>query len=217
MGSDQERPKPMVEIGPHPMLTHIMNIFRRHGMDRFIIAAGYKGEIIQEHYKDTPGVTVLDTGIATLTGDRIRHAIPYVDGKNFFVTYGDGLTNQDLTAEIKFHETGIQKVTITAVHPPARFGQVKINGNTVTAFQEKATNVNDWVNGGFQIVDTEWAKLSAAESWEFNTLAGAAEAGQIKAFKHKGFWRCMDTLNDRDYLEKLWNAPGGAPWLTTYS
>ena len=201
-------PKPMVEIGRIPMLSHIMGIYKKYGYNDFIVATGYCGEYIRDYYKKDPCVTCIDTGLDSLTGERVRECALRIEEEEFMLTYGDGVSDIDINKLIKSYH---KKVTVTAVHPPARFGQLKIRGNKVSQFNEKSSNQEDWVNGGFFVVSSEFASKASGKSWEYDTLSCLAEEEYLYAYKHTGFWQCMDTQRDVDYLNQLWKE--GAPWL----
>jgi glucose-1-phosphate cytidylyltransferase len=233
------RPKPLVEIGEHPILWHIMNIYAAHGISEFIVCAGYKGARIKEYfanlllyngditvdlttkrirYHDTTildwKVTVVDTGIATNTGGRvgrIRHLLG--PDEPFCLTYGDGVADIDIGALIAFHaKTGLD-ATVTTVVPPARFGAVDIDGDRVTAFREKPASREGRINGGFFVVHPRVLGLIEGDeaSWEADVLSPLAESGRLAAYRHDGFWQPMDTLREKNLLEALW-ARGDAPW-----
>jgi glucose-1-phosphate cytidylyltransferase len=205
LGGDQ--PKPMVEIGGIPMLSHIMGIYRSFGHNQFVIATGYKGEVIREYYKDDPNVTCLDTGLDSGTGERVFECERHMDGHDYLLTYGDGLSDVDISALIKFHRSGI---TVTAIQPAPRFGEMVINGNhRVKAFNEKPARVKEWVNGGFFVATCYF--IPGWKSWEYEALPHFAEHKLLRAYKHRGWWACMDTMRDWEYLNQLWQE-GKAPW-----
>lgn len=232
------RPKPMVEIGGRPMLWHIMNIYAAQGCSDFVVACGYRGELIKEYFasfflhhsdftinlKDgtrdllsagAPDwrVSVVDTGLETMTGGRVRRLKRLVDDGTFMVTYGDGLGDVDMQALLAFHRGHGRLATITAVRPPARFGSIAIEGDCVTEFSEKPQTGEGWINGGFFVFEPALFEYLTgdAESLERQPLERLAAAGQLMAYKHEGFWQPMDTVRERQLLESLW-ASGGAPW-----
>ncbi len=236
----ETRPKPMVEIGNRPLLWHIMKIYAHYGVTEFIICLGYKGYMIKEffinyqkHLSDLSinlkdgaievlqtqaedwKVTLVDTGENTMTGGRLKRIAPYVADGPFCMTYGDGLSDIDLAAEMAFHRQHGKLATVAAVQPPGRFGVLSIEEKTgaVTSFQEKPGDEIGWINGGFFILDP--AALDYIEddmtSFEQGPLAGLARDGHLSAFKHSGFWLPCDTLRDKRELEKLWST-GRAPW-----
>jgi len=232
------KPKPMVEIGGRPMLWHIMKIYAAAGFDEFVLALGYKGEIIKDYFlhyhehrssltvrlragevqlHDGPRedwtVHLLDTGEETLTGGRVRRAAQFIGPERFLLTYGDGVANVDLSALLAFHERQHALVTLTVVRPPARFGGVTLDGDRVACFEEKPQIGEGWINGGFFVIEPQvldWIEGDATP-FEFDTLPRLAAAGQLAAYRHDGFWQCMDTLRDVQLLEHLW-AQGKAPW-----
>jgi glucose-1-phosphate cytidylyltransferase len=201
-------PKPMVEIGGIPMLSHIMGIYRKYGHNKFVIATGYKGEVIREYYKDDDSVFCLNTGLDTGTGARVRECALRIESDDFLLTYGDGLADIDIRKLVFSHKNA---VTVTAVHPPARFGQLVLKGEQVHQFNEKPVGQHEWINGGFFVVDAPFAVLHGNDSWELSALPYAADRNILGAYKHEGFWQCMDTQRDVDYLNQLWK--DGAPWL----
>jgi glucose-1-phosphate cytidylyltransferase len=233
------RPKPMVEIGNRPILWHIMKIYAHFGVSRFIVCLGYRGYMVKEYFLnywlhgsdvtvrlDTRDVTVhqgstepwevtlVDTGEATSTGGRLKRAARYLpDGEPFFFTYGDGLANVDIAAELDFHRREGGTVTMTVVRPPARFGTPKLDGSSVTAFLEKNQALEGYVNGGFFVVDPVAVELIEGDEtpWEGAPLQRLAKEGSLRAFRHEGFWQPMDTLRDKELLNELW-AGGDAPW-----
>ncbi|HZB88898.1 MAG TPA: glucose-1-phosphate cytidylyltransferase [Terracidiphilus sp.] len=235
------RPKPMVEIGGRPMLWHILKIYSQHGINDFIICCGYKGYLIKEyfanyflHMSDVTfdmrenrmdvhqsvaepwHVTLVDTGEQTGTGGRLRHIARYLEGEQAFcLTYGDGVSDVDITASIAFHKRHGKLATITAVQPSARFGGLRVNGTTVTAFQEKPESEGGWINGGFFVLSPTVIQEIEGEStiFEREPMQLLTAKGQVEAFFHRGFWQPMDTLREKQRLEELW-ASGIAPWKT---
>ena len=237
------RPKPMVEIGGKPILWHILKIYSSHGINEFIICAGYKGYIIKEYFanyflhmsdvtidmtenamevhrkKAEPWkITIVDTGEATMTGGRLGRVAEYLDpSEPFCFTYGDGVGDVDITELIKFHKNQGLEATLTAVQPPGRYGALAISmAGTVDQFQEKPEGDGAWINGGFFVLN--YPVLSRILNgdptvWEREPLEGLAADKQLSAYKHHGFWRPMDTLRDKLELEKLWES-GKAPWKT---
>jgi glucose-1-phosphate cytidylyltransferase len=235
----EARPKPMIEIGPYPILWHIMHLYASHGFDEFVVAAGYKQEVIKEYFdsfylrhsdvlinlkdgsrqvlkSEAPDwkVAVVDTGLATMTGGRIRRLKGWLDG-TFMVTYGDGVGNVDLRALLAFHRGHGKLATVTAVRPPARFGGLIMDGDEVREFSEKPQSGEGWINGGFFVFEPQVIDFIAADetSLEREPLERLASAGQLRAFKHEGFWQPMDTLREKRILETLWES-GRAPWKT---
>jgi|SRR5581483_4065504 len=234
------RPKPMVEIGGKPMLWHIMNIYARHGFNDFLIACGYKGEMIKEYFhnflvhnsdlfinlKDgscrvantsAPDwrVGLIDTGLNTLTGGRLRRLRNLLEGETFMVTYGDGLADIDIAALVAFHRKHGKLATVTAVAPIARFGGLKLQDDRVGQFAEKPQTGEGWINGGFLVFEPKVLDYIAADETplEGEPLERLAADGQLMAYRHTGFWHPMDTLRDKQYLESLW-ASGKAPWVS---
>jgi glucose-1-phosphate cytidylyltransferase len=191
------------------MLTHIMGVYLRHGFSEFVVATGFKGEVIREHYRLFPNVVCLDTGEDSGTGERVRACAEYLHGQDFLLTYGDGLANVNIRALLLQHVVFNHGVTVTAVHPPARFGQLVMDGVKVTQFNEKPHDQADWINGGFFVVEGK-VGLEAKQWWEQETLPDLAARGLVRAYKHTGFWQCMDTQRDLNYLNEL--AKGEAPW-----
>ncbi|HMJ22971.1 MAG TPA: glucose-1-phosphate cytidylyltransferase [Terriglobales bacterium] len=233
------RPKPMVEIGGYPILWHIMQGYAHYGFCQFTLALGYKGEIVKDyflryhsvnsdvtvnlcsgavHYHNNPSlnwaVQMVDTGVDTLTGGRLRRLDPHLrDDGTFMLTYGDGVADLNPCELLAFHKLHGKLATITAVRPPARFGTMVFNGDEVIEFQEKPQTREGWINGGFFVfepgvfdyIDGDHTVLEA------EPLERLAEDGELVAFRHNGFWQCMDTLRDKNRLEALWNS-GDAPW-----
>jgi glucose-1-phosphate cytidylyltransferase len=234
------RPKPMVEIGGRPILWHIMKSFGHYGVSEFVIALGYKGEAIKDYFVDyfqrgrdlsiqlaTGGVTVLDghtddwlvhlidTGLDTQTGGRIRRLAREIGNDTFLLTYGDGVADVNIARLVDFHRRHGKLATVTAVRPPARFGSLDIDGTSVTRFGEKLHTDSGWINGGYFVLEPGVVDyIENDESiWERAPLERLASEGQLAAYLHEGFWQPMDTLRDRRLLEDLW-ASGSAPWST---
>ncbi len=232
-------PKPMVPVGGHPILWHLMNIFAAHGHRQFVLALGYKSQVIKEYFQNfyamnadftvdlaTGGlvyhnsakvdwkVSLVDTGLSTMTGGRIRRLRDYIGGEPFLMTYGDGLADVDIASLVRFHKSHGKMVTVTSVHPGARFGEMKIDEDTVQSFKEKPQTGQGWINGGFFVMQPEFLDLIEDDTTvlEAEPLERAASMGQLMAFRHEGFWQCMDTKRDRDLLESLWES-GTAPWV----
>ena len=233
------RPKPMIEIGGKPVLWHIMKMYSAHGVNDFVICCGYKGYIIKEyfanyflhmsdvtfdmslnsmqvHQKNAEPwkVTLVDTGDSTLTGGRLKRVADYVKGEeSFCFTYGDGVSDIDITAEIAFHKHHGKLATVTAVQPPGRYGALQISDQQVKGFTEKPRGDGGLINGGFFVLSPRCLdKIDGDQSsWEGEPLTGLAAAGELMAFEHTGFWQPMDTLRDKNLLEELWQS-GNAPW-----
>jgi glucose-1-phosphate cytidylyltransferase len=233
------RPKPMIEIGGKPILWHIMKIYSSHGINDFVVCCGYKGYVIKEyfanyflhmsdvtfdmannrmevhHQKAEPWkVTLVDTGDDTLTAGRLKRVAGYVkDDEAFCFTYGDGVADIDISAEITFHKRHGKWATVTAVQPPGRYGALQMNGKQVASFTEKPRGDGGLINGGFFILSPKCLEFIADDesSWEAESLIRLATEGQLMAFEHDGFWQPMDTLRDKNHLEDLWQS-GNAPW-----
>jgi glucose-1-phosphate cytidylyltransferase len=234
------KPKPMIEIGAKPILWHIMKLYSAHGVNDFVVCCGYKGYVIKEYfanyflhmsdvtfdigknrmevherYAEPWRVTLVDTGDNTLTGGRLKRVAPYIrDEEAFCFTYGDGLADIDITAEIAFHKSHGKWATIAAVQPPGRYGALQMDSGRVIRFAEKtAGDGAGSINGGFFVLSPCCLQLidSDATSWEGEPLEALAQQDQLMAFEHAGFWRPMDTLRDKTQLEELW-AAGEAPW-----
>ena len=232
------KPKPMVEVGGKPMLWHIMNIYAAYGFKEFVVALGYKGELIKDYFLDyrqharslsvdlgTGSVTLrdgshedwivhlLDTGVDTNTGGRVKRVTEFIGNETFMLTYGDGVSNVNIPALIEFHKKQKTLVTLTAVRPPARFGQMVVEDNRVVQFKEKPQIGEGWINGGFFVLEPGIKKYIQGDqtAWEFESLEQLAAEGQVSAYQHQDFWQCMDTLRDVHSLDKLWQE-GNAPW-----
>jgi glucose-1-phosphate cytidylyltransferase len=235
------KPKPMVEVGGKPLLWHIMKSYARHDINDFLICLGYKGYVIKEfffnyyrHMSDMVidlktgdhqilnnqaenwRITLIDTGPETMTGGRLKRVAPYLGKETFCMTYGDGLSDIDITTEIAFHQKHGKLATVAAVQPPGRFGVLNINSeNRVVSFEEKPSNEIGWINGGFFVLEPDAIAYIDGDgsSWERAPLSNIANDGQLVAFHHTGFWQPCDTLRDKRELEALW-ATGNAPWRT---
>ena len=237
------RPKPMVEIGDKPILWHIMNIYGTQGFNNFIVALGYKGEMIKKYFYQYSAldadlkidlgsgicekinslpvnwkIELINTGLNTLTGGRIKRLKSYVNGETFIVTYGDGVANIDLKALLAFHRAHGKLATVTAVKPPSRFGKITTKGGSVKNFSEKSMDGDDWINGGFYVFEPGIFDYIQDDlmSLEREPMERLTREGQLMAFQHQGFWHMMDTLPEKLYLESLWNS-GNAPWMETLS
>ena len=233
------KPKPMIEIGGKPILWHIMKLYSAHGVNDFVICCGYKGYVIKEyfanyflhmsdvtfdmasnrmevhHQKAEPWkVTLVDTGDDTLTGGRLKRVTDYIKNEEAFCfTYGDGVSDVDIGASIKFHQQHGKLATVTAVQPPGRYGALERSGNQVTGFIEKPRGDGGLINGGFFVLSPKCLELIQGDqsSWEGDPLTELAKMNEIMAFEHQGFWQAMDTLRDKTLLEDLW-VSGKAPW-----
>ena len=199
-------PKPMILINKKPIIVHIMEHFTKYGFNDFIIALGYKGSEIKKYFKKKNlwNVKLVDTGLKTMTGGRLKRLEKILGKEKFFMTYGDGISNVNLNKLLKFHKKNNKLVTLTAVRPPARFGAIKLRGNKVKLFKEKQKIHEGWINGGFFVMEPAFLKLIKNDNTflEREPLEQAGKKGQLYAFKHEGFWQCMDTKRDKDILEK---------------
>jgi glucose-1-phosphate cytidylyltransferase len=234
------RPKPMVEVGGKPILWHIMKIYSAHGINEFVVCVGYRGYMIKEyfanyylhtcdvsfdlargemevHHSTTEPwrVTLVDTGESTQTGGRLRRVLGYLGDEDFCFTYGDGVTDLDITALIEFHRAHGRLATVTAVQPPGRYGTLELgdDGTVVRSFEEKPQGDGGWMNGGFFVLSPGVASyLDGDETiWEQEPLRDLARDGELASYLHRGFWQPMDTLRERNELEQLWHT-GEAPW-----
>lgn len=232
------KPKPMVEIGGRPILWHIMQHYSYYGFNNFVIALGYKGEVIKKFMTDycslhsnltvkirtgevtmnggfKPDWTVelIDTGIPTLTGGRIKRLAPYLGNQTFMLTWGDGVSNVDLRKLLAFHRSHGKLATLTAVRPPARFGHLDLDGDRVMEFSEKPQTKEGWINGAYFVLEPGIFDYIEGDDtqWERGPLERLAKDGQLMAYRHEDFWQCMDTLRDKRLLEELWQS-GKAPW-----
>lgn len=232
------KPKPMVEIGGHPLLWHIMEHYAHYGFDSFVIALGYKGEVIKRFMVDYCSVSsnltvdlrrghvavhdgprpnwkvdLIDTGQETMTGGRIKRLAPYVNNETFMVTWGDGVSDVDLGRLLEFHRSHGKLATLTAVRPPARYGRLTLDGDRVQLFEEKPQLGEGWINGAYFVLEPGVFDYIDGDDtqWEKEPLERLASDGQLMAYKHTSFWQCMDTLREKYILESLW-ARGRAPW-----
>ena len=200
-------PKPMVKICGKPILVHIMKHFAKHGFKEFYIALGYKGNIIKNYFKNNKfgwKVKLIDTGKKTMTGGRIKRLKKYLSLNRFFLTYGDGVSNVNINKLLKFHCKKKGLVTLTAVRPPARFGAIKINGSKVSYFKEKSRLDESWINGGFFVMEPEVFKFIKNDRTflEREPLEILGKRNKLYAYKHNGYWQCMDTVRDKEILQK---------------
>ncbi len=234
------RPKPMVEIGGHPILWHIMMHYHHYGFDEFVVALGYKGDYIKRWMKDfaslnghltvktgtgkvtshganNPDWTVdlVDTGLTTLTGGRIKRLQPWVGEETFMLTWGDGVSDVDLDKLLAFHKSHGKLATMTAVRPPARYGHLEFDGDKIMSFTEKPQTSEGWINGAFFVLEPGIFDYISGDQimWEEEPLENLAKDGQLMAYRHDSFWQCMDTLREKHLLERLWQT-GSPPWKT---
>ena len=234
------KPKPMIEVGDAPILWHIMKYYSSYGFNEFIICCGYKGYVIKEYFADyylhrsdvtfdfannnemiihnnvaEPWkVTVVDTGLHTMTGGRLKRIQKYVGDQTFMMTYGDGVSDIDLDALLEFHRVHKKAATLTAIQPGGRFGVLDIDDNeTVRQFSEKAKEDGGWINAGFMVLEPEVFDYIEGDDtfFEKEPLENLALDGKLAAYRHEGFWKCMDTMRDKGMLDELWNS-GQAPW-----
>jgi glucose-1-phosphate cytidylyltransferase len=232
-------PKPMVPIGGKPILWHIMNAFAPFGHKDFYLALGYKAEIIKEYFLNYRSlnsnftvdlasgevvshqteetdwkVTLVQTGLESMTGGRVKRMKKLIGNETFMLTYGDGLSNINFDELLKFHRSHGKMVTVSAVRPGARFGELEIKGDLVTSFQEKPQMTQGWINGGFFVIEPAFFDFIEGDKTilEREPLEEVAKMGELVAFRHQGFWQCMDTKRDKDFLEDLWQS-GDVPWM----
>ncbi|MDD2761207.1 MAG: glucose-1-phosphate cytidylyltransferase [Methylomonas sp.] len=233
------KPKPMIDIGGKPILWHVMKIYSAYGINDFIICCGYKGYVIKEyfanyflhmsdvtfdmrdnkmevhqHHAEPWRVTLVDTGDNSMTGGRLKRVANYLENEEAFCfSYGDGVCDINISAQLAFHKQHGKQATVTAVQPPGRYGALAMDGESVHGFTEKPQGDGGWINGGFFMLSPNCIELIADDntSWEGETLTKLAADGELMAYKHHGFWQAMDTLRDKNYLESLWQS-GKAPW-----
>jgi glucose-1-phosphate cytidylyltransferase len=211
------KPKPMVLLDENPIIWHLMNIYAKHGHTDFVVAAGYKSEVIFEWVKNLKTdwkIKVIDTGLETQTGGRIKKCMEAIGSQKTMVTYGDGLGNVNIAKLLEFHAQHRKQATVTAVRPPARFGQLTLDGDKVTEFGEKQHADGGWINGGFFVIEPQVVELikSDLDPFETSALPALAKQGQLRAFHHEGFWQPMDTLREKNELSDYAKS-GLAPWL----
>ena len=203
------KPKPMVKIGNRPILSHIIQIYESYGYKEFFIALGYKGYVIKKFFskkKSKSKFHLIDTGAKTLTGGRLLRLKKYFkENENFMLTYGDGLTSQNINKLVKFHLKNKKIGTMTVVRPPVRFGEVKMRNNSVNSFKEKPQSTSGWINGGFFVFNSKIFKFIKNDftMLEKQPLESLSKKGQLMGFKHYGFWQCMDTLRDKKFLKNI--------------
>lgn len=221
-------PKPLVTIGSVPIVSHIINHYVKHGVTDFVLAVGYLGNQFADYYSTNnlkkltkelegvvPNIRIIDTGADTLTGGRLLRLKKEIEDETFLLTYGDGLSNVDIAQAVDFHRKHGKIATITAVRPPARFGVIRIaDSNEVEYFQEKNQTDTGWINGGFFVLNQPIFTLLEDDEtvFEEGPLRSLTALGELMAYRHEGFWQCMDTLRDRQYLEELWQT-GKPPWI----
>ncbi len=231
-------PKPMIKVGERPILWHIMKTYAHYGYKDFYLALGYKSQLIKEYFLNYKtlnddfsvnlktgalttfknsdvdwNVTLVDTGLNSMTGGRVKRMKDFIDDEPFLLTYGDGVSDINIKNLVDFHKTQKKMVTVTAVHPGARFGELSLEGNNVKEFQEKPQISQGWINGGYFVIEPRFLDLIDDDSTilEKSPLEKVAEMGQLSAYKHQGYWQCMDTKRDKDTLEELWLSDE-APW-----
>ena len=232
------KPKPMIEIGGKPILWHIMKSYSSYGINEFVICCGYKGYMVKEYFAnyflhtsdvtfdmqnntmdvhqkfaEPWKVTLIDTGLETMTGGRLKKVKNFVKDETFCFTYGDGVSDIDILKLIDFHKNNKTMATVTAIQPPGRFGTLDITENKITSFKEKPAGDGNWINGGFFVLEPAIFDYIEGDStiWERTPLEKLAEEKELTAYKHTGFWQPLDTLRDKNYLEKLWDS-GNTPW-----
>lgn len=232
------RPKPMVEIGGYPILWHIMKLYAHYGFSEFVIALGYKGEYIKKYFADYCSLsgdvtvdfrtgrvagngngkinwkaTLVETGLGTATGGRIKRLGPHLDGRTFMLTWGDGVSDINLHKLLEFHRSHRKLATLTAVRPPARYGHLELAGCRVASFSEKPQTAEGWINGAFFVLEPEVLDYIEGDDTQFEKepLERLARDGQLMAYRHESFWQCMDTLREKHILENLWDSER-APW-----
>jgi len=234
----ESTPKPMVTVGGKPILWHIMNTYAKFDHKNFYVALGYKADVIKEyflnyralnsdftvnlsngsiveHQQDAVDwkVSLVDTGLNSMTGGRVKRMQNFIGNEPFLLTYGDGVADIDIDSLVKFHKSHGKMVTVSAVHPGARFGELDIDSSVVTSFKEKPQVTQGWINGGYFVIEPEFFNLIEGDNTilEKEPLEKVAQMGELMSYQHDGFWQCMDTKRDRDSLEDLWKA-GSAPW-----
>ena len=210
-------PKPMVQIGKKPILEHLINIYSKFNLNDFIIALGYKGEIIKEYFKNYKGkskINLIETGQNTMTGGRLKRLKKEIGNNTFMLTYGDGLSDVNINKLLEFHKKSKKLVTVTAVRPPARFGFIKFKENEVISFKEKSKLDVGWINGGFFVIEPKFLDYIENDKTylEREPLEKLVKEKQMSAYRHEGFWQCMDTLRDKKILDDMIKHKN-APWI----
>jgi len=208
-------PKPMVKVGKKPIIDHIINIYKKYGFNDFILATGYKSKVLERYFSNKKNIKCIYTGKKTLTGGRLlRLKKNFKENENFLLTYADGLTNQNLKKLVKFHLSHKRIATLTSVKPPARFGELKMSGNIVKSFKEKPQLQNDWINGGFFCFNSKIFNFISGDNvmLEREPFQKLTKIKNLMAYKHYGFWQCMDTMRDKELLVRLIRE-NKAPWL----
>jgi len=238
MEETQSKPKPMVEVGGRPILWHIMKHYAHYDFNHFVIALGYKGEILKKYMLDYSSlhgdltvklnsgrvkqngngrpdwtINLVETGIPTATGGRIKRLQPYIKKETFMLTWGDGLSNLNIRDLLRFHRSHGKLATLTAVRPPARYGHLELDGDQINVFSEKLQAKEGWINGAFFVLEPEVFDYIDGDKtqWEKEPLERLAKDGQLMAYRHESFWQCMDTLREKHLLDKLWQKEK-APW-----
>tara|TARA_B110001452_G_C15186628_1_gene412149 strand:+ start:587 stop:1321 length:735 start_codon:yes stop_codon:yes gene_type:complete len=216
-------PKPMVKVGKFPIIIHIMSHYMSYGYNDFILATGYKSFVFKKYFKNFKKskkkfesiidkkkckITILDTGVKTLTGGRLKKVSNFINDEDFMFTYGDGISSVNIKKLVSFHKRNKKLITVTAVRPPARFGEIILKSNIVSSFKEKPQVKNGWINGGFFVAKKNFLKFIKGDRdiLEKRPLELACKKGQLSAYKHEGFWKCMDVKRDRDELQKIYKA-----------
>lgn len=204
------KPKPMIEIGGKPIIWHIMKRYSTYGIKEFVICSGYMSNVIEDYFKEKIEdweVKVIDTGKNTMTGGRLKKIEKYVKNETFCFTYGDSLNNANISNIIKFHKNKRKLATVTTCHPPEKYGVLKLENDRVVSFEEKPESSNKWVNAGYFVLEPKIFELIKNDStvWEEEPMKKLVSKNQLVAFKHEGFYKSMDTVSDRNYLERLWN------------
>jgi len=201
------KPKPMITINKKPIIFHVMNIYKKFGYNDFILAAGYKHQMIESYFKDSKefNVKVVNTGLNTETGGRVLSIKKYIKEDYFFMTYGDGLSDVNIEKLLKFHKKNNALATLTAVHPPVRFGEIKFNKNDIKSFIEKPQVGVGWINGGFFVLNRKIFNYISGKNtvFEKEPMSNLAKKKKLFGYKHEGFWQCMDTVRDKNYLRKI--------------
>jgi len=210
-------PKPMVPIGNKPLIEHIMRIYASYGHKEFYVALGYKGEVIKEYFKNFESdwkINLIDTGADTYTGGRLKRLKKYLSKETFLLTYGDGVSNININELIEFHKNHKKMITISAVRPPARFGSLSLKGSEVLKFKEKTQLGESWINGGFFVINPKFFDFLKGDETvlESRPLETVTDLKEIRAYKHEGFWQCMDHKLDKDLLDLMYEK-GNAPWI----